>query len=306
VKRQDFRAVAEYGPGLIDALEELVFDRQELLPEAIYREVLPLYGSAFAALDAMDSIDVLERRRAAGRLAGLAAGRPLGRLAVFRLAQLAVAEPDALVWQGVLTAVSGDGSEPSIRLAYSAISHPSAEVRRRACEHLAAHPDAGHAKVLVPALEDESEAVASAAAAALGAAGQMDDTEPLRQLLRRDSEPLRLVTAMVLWRLRDPAGSAELERLAYSSDAKVRCQTARAMGETAEPGFVPVLIRLLDDRPAVCQAALEALSQAVGRDMSESDDRPPPSTTERVRRWTEWFEGREAVAAGWVSDGPAR
>ncbi len=59
-----------------------------------------------------------------------------------------------MVWQNVLTAVAAEGSEPAIRLAYTAIGHPAAEVRRRACEHLAAHPSPAHAEVLLPALQD--------------------------------------------------------------------------------------------------------------------------------------------------------
>ena len=58
---------------------------------------------------------------------------------------------------------AGDGSEPAIRLAYAAISHPSPEVRRLACEHLAAHADPEHAAVLdraAPGAPDEAGGVA--------------------------------------------------------------------------------------------------------------------------------------------------
>jgi HEAT repeat protein len=304
VRRQDVEALVGFGPGLVGALEELVFDRQQALPEVIYRQVLPQYGPVFVALDRLECSDVSERRAAAGGLAELARQRPLGRLVVGRLAQLAVAEPDELVWQSVLTAVADDGSEPSVRLAYAAISHPSAEVRRRACDYLAAHPHPGHTKMLVPTLEDHSEAVARAAVRALGAAGRLDDTEPLRRLLGTTSEYLRLETAVALVRLGDPAGRAALERLAYSTDPKVRCRVAVVMGETAEPTFVPTLIRLLDDRPAVRRAALEGLPKTVGRDVSGSEDRLPASTLERVRRWKQWFDRRQGLATGSGLFGP--
>ncbi|MHC4177000.1 MAG: HEAT repeat domain-containing protein, partial [Planctomycetota bacterium] len=114
------------------------------------------------------------------QVAELAGERPLGRLAMARLVRLIVAEPDELVWQRVLTAVAGDASEPSIRLAYAAVSHPSAEVRRRACDNLAAHPHPGHAKMLVPALEDRDHAVVCAAVRALGAADRCGSRPPLR------------------------------------------------------------------------------------------------------------------------------
>ena len=263
--------------------------------------ITPQTVDQVAALDRLASSDVSERREAAGQLAQLARQRPLGPLATARLAELVVAEPDELVWESVLTTVADDASEPSVRLAYAAISHPSAEIRRRACDHLAAHPSPGHAKVLVPTLEDRNEAVVRAAVRALGAAGRLDDVQPLRRVLRTTNEYLRLEAAVALVRLGDPAGPAALERLAYSADPKVRCQVALAMGETAQPTFVPILIRLLDDRPAVCRAALEGLPKTVGHDVSASEDGPPAGTSQRVRRWKQWFDRRQDLAAGGVS-----
>ena len=264
--------------------------------------ITPQTVDQIATLDRLASSDVSERREAAGQLAQLARQRSLDPLATARLAELIVAEPDELVWQSVLTAVADDASEPCIRLAYAAISHPSAEVRRRACEHLAAHPSPDHAKVLAPTLEDRNEAVVRAAVRALGAAGRLDDTQPLQRVLRSTNEYLRLEAAVALVRLVDPAGyrlgATALEQLACSADPKVRCQVAVAMGETAQPTFVPILIRLLDDRPAVCRAALEGLPKTVGHDVSASEDGPPAGTSQRVRRWKQWFDRRQGLATG--------
>jgi HEAT repeat protein len=346
VRQQDVAALVDFGPGLVEALEQLAFDRQQLLPEVIYRDVLPHYGQVFVALDQLESPDVAERRRAAGQLAELGREQPLGRLAVARLVRLAVAEPDQLVWQRVLTAVAGDGSEPSIRLAYAAVSHPSPEVRRRACEHLAAHPHPGHAQMLVPALDDPNHAVVCAAVRALGASGRRGASgrlgasgrrgasgrlgataglpssaervhpigashcwtsqqchPPLQRLLRTTDEHLRLETAIALVRLDDPAGTAALQRLAYSTDARIRLQAAVAMGNTADAAHVPTLVHLLDDSPAVRRGALEGLSKVVGPQGWESDDQGPASTSERVRRWKQWFERREEIATGGASNG---
>lgn len=316
VRRQDVRGLVDIGPELVEVLEQLALDRQELLPEVVYREVLPRYGPAFVALDRLASSEVSERQGAAGELAELARQRPLGRLAAGRMVQLVLTEPDPLVWQRALTAVADDASEPSVRLAYAAIGHPSAEVRRRACEHLAAHPHPGHAKIVLPALDDPNQAVVHSAVRALGVAGRPGDrispvgdgSSPangrLRQLLRTNSEYLRIETAVALTRLGDPAGTAELERLAYSADPKVRSQVAAAMGETADTRFTAALIRLLDDRPAVQRAALEGLPRTVGRDVSQGDDPWPASTVERVRRWKQWFERRGDIATVRASTGP--
>ena len=289
IEQGDFAALGVFGPGLVEAVERLVVDRHQVMPEAVYRDVLPRHGADFAALAQLASSSVSERRRAAEALATSARQRPLGRLAVARLAQLGVAEADDLVWQRMLDVLADDASEPSIRLAYAGLSHPSAEVRRRACEHLAARPDPAHAKRLLPALDDRSEPVVLAAVRALGAAGRPADAEPLRQLLRSKSEPVRLETAVALVRLDDPMGVAALERLAQSTDAKLRHQVAVAMGESGDPALVPALIRLLDDRPTVCAAAMKSLAQLVGRDVSLSDTDSPPSTPQRAQRWKDWF-----------------
>lgn len=290
VRRQAVAALAGFGPGLIEALEVLALDRQQALPEAIYREVLPDYGPEFAALDRLASGDVSVRRRAAGALAELTGERPLRRLAVSRLASLAATEMDPLVWQGVLTAVAADPSEPAVRLACAAVSHPSPEVRRRGCEHLAAHPDPRHAKVLLPALDDPSDAVARAAVRALGAAGRIDDTGPLERLLASTSELLRVEAATALCRLGDPSGPAALERLAYNTNPAIRREAAAAMGRIAEPAFTPTLIHLLDDQQSVRREALKSLPKVVGRDVAEAAEPSTPNSTRRVELWKKWFQ----------------
>jgi len=294
-RQQAVRELAGLGPELTAALEQLALDRQQGLPEAVYREVLPGVSPAFAALDRMTSPDAAVRRRAAAELADLAGQRPLGRLAVERLASVAAREADALVWQSVLGAVAGDPGDAAARLAYAAVGHSSPEVRRRACEHLAAHPDPKHVPVLVPTLHDSSEVVVQAAVRAIGAAGRMEDARPVRQLLTAANEPLRLEAAKALVRLGDASGAPALERLAYSSEPAIRQQAAVAMGETADPTFVPPLVQLLDDRHNVRRAALEALPKVVGRDVAGADGRPPADLAERADLWKRWFREERAV-----------
>lgn len=291
-RQQVVQALVNCGPQLLKTLERLALDRRQELPEAIYREVLPRTSAAFAALDRLASKEVSQRRAAAEELAGLAAGRPLGRLVLERLAWLVVMETDALVWQNVFTAVAGDPGEPSIRLACAAIGHRSAEVRRRACQHLAAHADPGHAAVLLPVLKDPSPTVVLAAVGALGAGGRLDDTEPLRQLLATDDEPLRAEVAASLAQLGDPAGPAELERLAYSDDPAIRRRVATAMGELGDVQFVPTLIRLLDDRQGVRRAALDGLPKVVGHEVGDDEDGSPKLRAERISQWKQWYRQR--------------
>lgn len=294
LREGNLKALADYGPALIDALEQLHFDQKQLLPETIFREVLPKYGRVFVVLDKLSSADAMQRRRAAEELVELSGKQPLDRLAIARLAQLMSTEQDSLVWQSVLRAAADDGTQPAIELAYTAIGHTSAEVRRRACEHLAAHPDPAHVRVLLPALEDKDHAVVCAAARALAAGGKMPDTQPLRRLLASTNEDIQLEAALALLRLNDPSGIPALERLAYSRDPAVRAKTAQTMGEFPDPAFTAVLIHLLNDNLTVARAALASLPKVVGEDIAQSPGQAPTTTTEQMLRWKHWSE-RQAM-----------
>jgi len=285
VRQAATRELTRFGPGLTAALERLAIDEHRLLPETIYRDVLPPCDPEFAVLDQLTSSDVLIRRRASTRLAELAQQRPLGRLALERLAAIVVKEPEMLVWRSILGAIAADPGEPSIRLGYAALTHPAAEVRRLACEHLAAHADPRHAAVLLPALTDPHVSVVLAAVRALGVAGDARAADPLKQLLTSPNESLRLEVAVSLARLGNRSGPAALERLAYSNDPAIRRQVATAMGQLGDPSFAPTLVRLLDDQHAVRLAALASLPQVTGREPPVSDGPAPLSLAERIEFW---------------------
>jgi len=188
-----------------------------------------------------------------------------------------------------LDRLAADGSEAAAALVCQAATHRSPEVRRRACEHLAAHPDARHVPVLLERLDDPSDQVAASAARALGAAGRLEDTRPLHRLLTSPNELLRVEAAAALTRLGDPIGPDALERLSYSDDHLVRRQAAGAMGQSPKSEFVRALLRLLDDRPDVRRVALDSLPKVVGQDVTHSPGKPPVSSTEQVALWKEWF-----------------
>ncbi|MDZ7616214.1 MAG: HEAT repeat domain-containing protein, partial [Patescibacteria group bacterium] len=290
--QEDAAGLRAIGPVAIEVMEVLAIERQRPVPDAIFRTALPEMHPSFALLARMETDELTERRRAATELATAAEKEPLGRLAVERLCKLVTPEADALVFQSVLAAVARDQSEAAHRIAYAAVGHAAAEVRRRGCLHLAAHPHPKHEPVLLPAVEDESDTVAAAAVQALGACGHASDASSLTELMRSGNEPLQLEAALALVQLGDPSGIAALERLAYSHDSNVRRRVAEQMGELANPAFTPILVRLLDDRVSVMRAALASLPRTVGEDKSISADGASPTTTERVRRWKAWYASR--------------
>ena len=297
-RRQSIALLKTLGPELVAALEQLAVDRGVGLPEALYRDVLPECAPIFRALDGLASEDVAVRRRAAQELAKLAQHHPMGRLAAARLASLALAETDQLVWQSLLDAIAEDSGEPASRLACAAIRHPSPEVRRRACEHLAAHWafDRDHTTVLLQALQDENPLVVRAAVRALAAPGRIDDTEPIKRLLLTTDELVRLEAATALCRLGDRSGPAALERLSYSGNDAVRRDVAVAMGDVGDPSFTPSLVRLLDDQHGICTAALDALPKVVGHDLAETVSPSSASRAEQIKLWKRWYRHEQDTA----------
>ncbi len=242
----------------------------------------------------LKSPDLLLRRRAADLLAQQAGKGPLSAEAVETLCGAIIAEPDTLVWRSALSAVAGDTGEAARRLAYAGLSHPAAEVRRRACEHLLANPDQRHAEVLIKSLEDAEPQVVRAALQALAACGATLNPAPLERLLSATDKSLRVEAAETLARWKASSGSAALERLALDADPAVRRMAAAAMGRLGDEAFVPSLMQLLDDQGGVRQSALVSLTQIAGADMARTaDTEPPTSSLEEVRRWRDWHKQRQ-------------
>jgi len=244
-------------------------------------------------LGRLKSSDVSQRRQAAEELARLAATRPLPPEAVEQVAQVAAVEADQSVWRSVFRAVAADQGEASAGLARAALSHPSPEVRRGACDYLSAHPDPRHADALLHALDDSSPVVVVAATRALGLAGRLDVAPRLERLQSSPSEPLRLESAIALARLGHPAGVAALERLAMSSNVQIRLRTVQAMGELPDPSFLPTLVRSLDDRGEIALAALESLPKVAGYDVNRNH--AASTTAERMRQWKHWCQSQAVM-----------
>jgi HEAT repeat protein len=286
----DFRALTEIGPTVVSALERLAIERKLTLPEPVYHDVLPRHSAVFSSLDRLRGGNVDQRRRAAEEVAVAAAKQPLDPLAEARLCALATGETDAAVWLGVLDALRESASEPAIRTARLALGQAGGEVRRRACEYLAAHPDPAHEVFLVPMLRDSELAVVVAAIRALGAAGRIQDIEVLKRLLASTNEEIQLATAIALMQLHDKSGAEAIERMSYSSDVQTRARVAQALGVLADIRLAGILIRLLDDPKAtVSHAALASLPKVVGRDLDQSGDGATASMPEQMARWKKWY-----------------
>jgi HEAT repeat protein len=286
-RRVTIQALIDVGADLIRILERYQDHNSRPLPEVVYREVLPRVSPEFSAIEQLHAAAVLPRRQAIDAVRAITHQRALPSLALDRLAALATQESDPLVWSGILSALADDGREPAIRLAYVALGHPTPDVRRRACEYLAAHPEPRHGPLLSISLADSSPTVVHAAVRALGQLQSLDDSRPLERLLAASDHGLRVDVAESLARLRKPAGCAALERLAHDPDPGVRRRAAMAMGQEPDVSFVPALIAMLDDRSDIRRAALTSLPRVTGKQPQAAED--PQSD---ALRWKQWYQAQ--------------
>ncbi len=169
-----------------------------------------------------------------------------------------------------------------MRLACAGLSHPTPEVRRRACHQLAEHPDPRNGPLLLKSLQDSDPSVVEEAIRALGRLRSLDDPQPLEVFLAASDHHLRVAAAEALAMVGVISGPAALERLTFDPDPKIRLAAAMAMGAAPEASFLPDLIHLLDDRAEIRRAALAALPRVAGRNFrsthptSKTPGLPPP------------------------------
>lgn len=289
-KAEAVAQLARHGDQLLAAVIQLHEREQLPVAEEVFSRLLPEHNPEFKSLEALRTGDVNERRGAALALATLASHHALAALAVERLASIMLDEQDQVVWTNALRAIANDAGPSAFAIAYAGIRNPSPEVRRQACEYLAAHPAPAHANQLTLALHDPVPGVARAAARSLGRCGPLPDLEPLKAALRSHDPWLRLAAGASLARLGDDQGRAALERTADDADADLRQAAAQAMGDAGDARFAPTLVRLLDDRASIRRVALESLTQIVGTDVGRLPGETTVSFDEQARRWRKWWQ----------------
>ncbi len=262
----------------------------ETLFERWLEEFGPAKTSTVETIARLGSPDIDTRRQAAAALAVGATLVPLEPPAIQRMGELVAGETDSGVWRAILVAIGRDSSPTAHQLAYTALASPHAGVRLAACHYLAAHGNAAHAAALMRALGDSDPAVVLAAVRALGSVETLEDHRTLEDLLRSNNPALRREAALGLVRLHVPSGGEALERMLADPDPQERARIARAMGEIGDPVFVPRLIRMLDEPPAVRNVVFDSLPQVAGIDPTLGDDvQSIDDADEKVRRWQLWY-----------------
>ncbi len=150
---------------------------------------------------------------------------------------------------------------------------------------------------------DEAVAAARAEAArTIDQAGQIVDDAT--GVVQAASQQIRDVQKLVAaYREADLPATARLElaqsieRMSTDADAQVRIKTAKAMGELADPVFLPALMAMLNDQPQVQTATLDSLARVAGTDVAIRADGKPISNEEKVRVWQLWYREQQDAAA---------
>jgi HEAT repeat protein len=257
----------------------------------------PPNGQVAALLGELSSDDVERRRAAAKQLAVAATDQPLEPASVERIAELGMAETDAMVWREMLGAIHADDSPAAVRLAYVGTGHTAAEVRRLSCGYLAAHSDPRHLAVLGRLLDDPNSAVVRSAIEAFGVRGALTEPALLERLLTDEDGALRVAAARSLAINGYDSGPVALVRLSGDSDAEIRRQAVTAMGQLRDAMYIESLVVRLDDELSVRVASVASLTQTVGSDVTLGQGDGPPPLADQVRGWKQWWDNQRTLAA---------
>jgi HEAT repeat protein len=147
------------------------------------------------------------------------------------------------------------------------------------------------------AAESTDQAREYARQASAQAAGAIDEARAVTDAAKgRIAEVQRAMSALRDADLPQAArrqASEGLERLARDADVAVRVRAAQAMGEVADPVFLPALMALLSDVAEVQQAAMASLTLITGGDVTAREGGRAVSDEERIRMWQLWYRERQ-------------
>jgi HEAT repeat protein len=232
----------------------------------------PASEEVVALIERLGAESIHDRRMAARELALEHAEEQLPEATLLRLRELVEMETDTLVWNDVLEFISHDGRAAAADLAAMAASHPSGDVRRRACGYFGRHPGTRAAEVLLNSLNDIDPTVVREAVRSLGRQPRLSDVTPLEAILTSPDSALRLEAAASLSLLGSPHGARALLRLTHHPEPAIRRQAATALGDANanlttgrstrdvdHQEVIAELTRLLNDRGDVRRAAQASL-----------------------------------------------
>lgn len=168
--------------------------------------------------------------------------------------------------------------------AYAELKSGNEPLQIAACETLRASGSPELIPHLTPLLQDNNPNVVIACLQALAACGPWVDPKPLEKVLIEGDQPVQKAAIIALCELGSPIGPAAIEQMSHSLNPVFRSTAAQCAGELADPLFIPMLIRLLDDPTQARQAALNALPTCSGVNLSPAD-----TLARSAAKWRQWY-----------------
>lgn len=284
-------------------VEYLVFYEKTLIPEDMYRNVLPKTDPLYLALLEYEEGSVSERRSAVREILEDAQQHPLGPLFISRLSALGVHEEDTLALIGLLRIFEYHPGGIADEFAVHFLENPAPEIRRRAATLLGESEDDSMVRYLLPMLNDSSTEVIRASLHSLknlAAVYFQEDAEvdsrdirsvvaAIKPVLLRSEVHLQIAAALALNEWGDPGGFETLQRLSHAPEDRTRTVVAQSIAQLRDPGFAEILIPMLDDkRGSVKQAALNSLPQLLEVDHGNPKNLVSVPLQEQIKNWKRW------------------
>ena len=293
------RRLAKHGTELMPIIDYLMTVENRNIPSSldkVFAESEPM----FKEIEKLKSDDPLTKKNAAQELARLGAVSEPSKLAAKRIIDLVPMQTDAYVLILLLTSLKNADPELVCQLARPLLQSESVQVRRLSCEMLKQFGRSGDIPLLREALRDSSREVVRGALSAVDSilqeaedADKSSVIEALKAILVNGDPGLQTDAAATLHRLGRAEGRDALRRLAASNDIRDKVYVIRTVSGLNDTGFVPMLIRFLDDKNGtISSEALKGLPKLAGEDIGREGGLTYASdvsaTQQQIERWKAW------------------
>jgi HEAT repeat protein len=265
----------------------------------------------FAALADLKSSDVMARRSAATDLKHVGDERTISELVTTQLPARLKQEYDVLVWRYIMQSIERDARPSCQEIAREALRSPWADIQILGCEYVTRHRATALTSEIAHLLNSSETTVllsAINAAASTGHpwmidgmasqnTGDIASNATLRSLLTYPDRRVRQASVVALAKLGDPQGKAELTKLSYDLEPRVRIDAIRALRQMASTDSARSLVKMLwtERNDQVRQEILNGLDELVPANQRPASLASARTLHEKVESWITWLDRPESM-----------
>ena len=298
---------------LVLVVEYMVHNENRLIPQVVYRNILPQIDPIFKNLLELERGSVSVRRLAANEILAEAKMYPLGPLPANRLYEIGIEESDTLALITLMQIFELCPGEIADNFAAFHLENSAPEIRRRASVLLGKSDDYYVVEELFSVLNDSSPEIVLTTIESIGllsvpffedlenlsssAQSRKQELESAQQFIASVSDSVRMsllrpessiqiAAAVTLTRWKDPEGISALQRLASANEYKTRLMVAQSLSRLHEPKLGKILVHLLDDENgSVRNAALNSLPKLYEKDYGNPHGDLSLPNSEKIQNW---------------------